>query len=93
MNQTRTTMLYGSRQKPTLYLVVEESNPEWCVELGAVLEAMDTADLREALVRGVVTPSTRVWREGLEGWTPIKYLTDLIAGPRPCSLDRQVASH
>jgi hypothetical protein len=49
----------------------------WCVERGASLEAMSTAALWRALDAGILPPETRVWREGLECWTPASQVREL----------------
>lgn len=47
------------------------NKPSWCVDHGERLEALATCDLWLALARGDVSPSTRVWREGMPCWEPI----------------------
>ncbi len=46
-------------------------HPNWCVDVGARLLSMTTFELWEALERGHVLAWMRVWREGMECWTPI----------------------
>lgn len=50
---------------------------EWCVEVGDLLAAMESSELWDAIDRGEVTADTRVWREGLDGWTPVEELPEL----------------
>jgi hypothetical protein len=45
--------------------------PDWCVDAGCEMLALTTFELWEALERGKVLASMRVWREGLECWTPV----------------------
>ncbi|WP_437315908.1 hypothetical protein [Sorangium sp. So ce385] len=62
-----------------------ESRP-WCVDRGDWLEAMSTVALWRALELGELPHSTRVWREGLECWTPageVKALGWTISQPPP----------
>jgi hypothetical protein len=57
------------------------------VDTGGVLEAMTTFELWEALERGHVLAWMRVWREGMECWTPVGEISEFawaIAGtPAP----------
>ncbi|WP_437778400.1 hypothetical protein [Sorangium sp. So ce1097] len=69
----------GSEEEPA------ESMP-WCVDRGDWLEAMSTVALWRALELGELPHSTRVWREGLECWTPagdVKALGWTISQPPP----------
>ncbi|WP_049949797.1 DUF4339 domain-containing protein [Sorangium cellulosum] len=62
-----------------------ESRP-WCVDRGDWLEAMSTVALWRALELGELPHSTRVWREGLECWTPageVKALGWTVSQPPP----------
>jgi hypothetical protein len=62
-----------------------ESKP-WCIDRGDFLEAMSTVTLWRALELGELPHSTRVWREGLECWTPageVKALGWTISQPPP----------
>ncbi|AUX26524.1 hypothetical protein SOCEGT47_070930 [Sorangium cellulosum] len=62
-----------------------ESKP-WCIDHGDWLEAMSTVALWRALEMGELPPSTRVWREGLECWTPageVKALCWTVSQPPP----------
>jgi hypothetical protein len=72
-------MLDGVPYEPTLYAAEEEApqSAEWCVELGDVIAAMCTSDLTAAIERGDVTQVMRVWRMGLEAWTPVHELPEL----------------
>jgi hypothetical protein len=62
-------------------------SPEWCVDAGRALWTMSTFGLWEALERGRVTASMRVWREGMECWTPVGDLAEftwaLAVTPEP----------
>ncbi|WP_437277562.1 hypothetical protein WME90_40945 [Sorangium sp. So ce375] len=69
----------GAEEAPT------ESKP-WCIDRGDFLEAMSTVTLWRALELGELPHSTRVWREGLECWTPageVKALGWTISQPPP----------
>ncbi|WP_437754646.1 hypothetical protein [Sorangium sp. So ce1389] len=69
----------ASREEPT------ESKP-WCVDHGDRLEAMSTVELWRALELGELPHSTRVWREGIECWTPageVKALGWTLSQPPP----------
>ncbi|WP_437633002.1 hypothetical protein [Sorangium sp. So ce854] len=69
----------GSEEEPA------ESKP-WCVDRGDWLDAMSTVALWRALELGELPHSTRVWREGLECWTPageVKALGWTISQPPP----------
>lgn len=69
----------GAEEVPT------ESKP-WCIDHGGFLEAMSTVALWRALELGELPHSTRVWREGLECWTPageVKALGWTISQPPP----------
>jgi hypothetical protein len=61
--------------------------PDWCVDVGSALLTMTTFELWEALERGQVLSWMRVWREGMECWTPVGEIAELtwaIAGtPAP----------
>jgi hypothetical protein len=68
----------GIPYEPTLYAAEEAPrSAEWCVELGDVIAAMCTSELEEAIARGDVTQVMRVWRMGLEAWTPVEDLPEL----------------
>jgi hypothetical protein len=61
-------------------------DPSWCVDTGSALLTMTTFDLWEALERGEVVAPMRVWREGMECWTPIGDIAEFawaIAGTPP----------
>jgi hypothetical protein len=51
-------------------LAEEPTSRPWCIDHGRWLEAMSTADLWRALELGLLPQDIRVWREGLECWTP-----------------------
>jgi hypothetical protein len=55
----------------------EEQHTDWCVDFGSVLVSMDTFELWAALDRGDVRSEMRVWREGMECWTPIGRVPEL----------------
>jgi hypothetical protein len=50
--------------------------PDWCVDAGAELLTMSTFELWAAIERAEVTPSMRVWREGMECWTALDRLPE-----------------
>jgi hypothetical protein len=68
---------------------------DWCVDAGHEKLAMTTFELWEALERGQVVASMRVWREGLECWTPVGEIPDfswaVASTPEPPT-DTPVAS-
>jgi hypothetical protein len=51
--------------------------PEWCADLGHCLQALTTFDLWMALARGELNRKTRVWRDGMEAWTPVEDIPEL----------------
>jgi GYF domain 2 len=58
-------------------------HPHWCVDVGEALLSMTTFELWEGLERGQVTAWMRVWREGMECWTPVGEIAEFtwaIAG-------------
>jgi hypothetical protein len=55
----------------------QEPRAEWCVDFGDLLAAMESSELCAAIDRGEVTPTMRVWREGLPCWTPVEDLPEL----------------
>jgi hypothetical protein len=50
---------------------------DWCVDRGADLLTMSTFELWAALERGEIAAWMRVWREGMECWTPAGELLEL----------------
>jgi hypothetical protein len=50
---------------------------DWCVDRGDALVTMSTFELWGALERADVAPWMRVWREGMECWTPAGELMEL----------------
>jgi hypothetical protein len=76
-----------------------EERTDWCVDLGSVLASMDTFELWEAIDRGHVRAEMRVWREGMECWTPIGQVSELTLAllsassrtPEPVSFDADSA--
>ena len=67
-----------------------DARPQWCIDTGALLLTMTTFELWEALERGEVLAWMRVWREGMECWTPVGEIADFawalatIPAPTPC---------
>jgi GYF domain 2 len=57
--------------------IVDEPRTEWCVDFGPVLAPMDTFELWAAIDRGDVRSEMRVWREGMECWTPVGKVSEL----------------
>jgi hypothetical protein len=53
------------------------AQPEWCVEVGQALRALTTFELWMAIARGELGAETHVWRDGMEGWTPIANVPEL----------------
>jgi hypothetical protein len=53
------------------------ARPDWCVDLPSSLMTMSTFELWAAIEQGRVTPTVRVWREGLECWTRVDDLPEL----------------
>ncbi len=51
--------------------------PEWCADLGHCLQALSTFDLWMALARGELSRKTRVWRDGMDAWTPVEDIPEL----------------
>jgi hypothetical protein len=49
----------------------------WCVEKGATLAALSTSDLLQAISAGEISAASRVWCEGLEGWTRISDVPEI----------------
>jgi hypothetical protein len=49
----------------------------WCVDSGAHIATMSTFELRLAVASGDVGAAVRVWREGMECWTPVAELPEL----------------
>jgi hypothetical protein len=61
-------------------------HPSWCIDVGTNLLTMTTFELWEALERGQVLTWMRVWREGMECWTPVGEIAEFawaIAGTPP----------
>jgi hypothetical protein len=56
---------------------VHATRPDWAVDLGEVMLSMTTFELWSAIERSEVPPWVRVWREGLECWTPVAELPEL----------------
>jgi hypothetical protein len=62
------------------------AHPDWCVDVGTKLLTLTTFELWEALERGHVLAWMRVWREGMECWTPIGEIAEFtwaLAGTPP----------
>lgn len=68
------------------------THPHWCVDVGTGLLTLTTFELWEALERGQVLAWMRVWREGMECWTPVGEIAEFawaVAGtPAPPSAPR-----
>jgi hypothetical protein len=50
---------------------------EWCVDLGVTLITKTTFDLWAAIEQGEIGGSMKVWREGMECWTPVDRVGEL----------------
>ena len=55
----------------------EAGNPDWCVDLGEELKAMNKFELWLALGTGDVPSDVRVWKLGRERWQPAHEIPDL----------------
>jgi hypothetical protein len=55
----------------------ERQKLAWCVDFGDLMRTMSTFDLWTAIERGEVSSELRVWREGMECWTPIERVPSL----------------
>ncbi|AKT36142.1 uncharacterized protein CMC5_002560 [Chondromyces crocatus] len=74
-----------SSEAPTMPCIASTDDPRnalprsipWCVDRGSGLSAMSTTELWQALESGDLEPETRVWREGLECWTPAHQVREL----------------
>ncbi|MFO0611362.1 MAG: DUF4339 domain-containing protein [Polyangiaceae bacterium] len=55
----------------------EERGPEWCVDLGDEIRAMNKFELWLALGTGDFAPTTLVWRIGRERWQPARDIPEL----------------
>lgn len=53
------------------------NHPEWCVDLGGELKAMNKFELWLALGTGDVAADARVWKLGRECWQPAQEIPDL----------------
>jgi hypothetical protein len=67
----------AAETSPVSDATLDPARPEWCVDTGADLRPMSTFDLWSAIERADVAPWMRVWREGLECWTPVQDLPEL----------------
>ncbi len=65
---------------------------DWCVDVGPELLTMTTFELWESLERGQVLAWMRVWRDGMECWTPVGEIAEFAwatavtpapSGPEP----------
>jgi hypothetical protein len=54
----------------------------WCVDLGCEMRAMSTFEVWTALASGTFGPEVRVWKEGMECWSPVETIPELV-----CALD------
>jgi hypothetical protein len=72
------------------------ARPDWCVDEGDRLLTMSTFELWAALEHADVLPWMRVWREGMECWTPVGELPEfawaIATTPRPASAPRPASS-
>lgn len=59
------------------FTALNAGRPDWCVDLGESLATMTTFELWSAIERSDVAPWMRVWREGMECWTPVQELAEL----------------
>ena len=50
---------------------------DWCVDMGELLLTMSNFELWTAIERSAVAPWMRVWREGMECWTPVQEVPEL----------------
>jgi hypothetical protein len=55
----------------------EREERPWCVEKGGTLAALSTGDLLQAISTGEIGAASRVWCEGLEGWTRISDVPEI----------------
>jgi hypothetical protein len=58
---------------------------EWCVDHGVRIDTMSTFELWIAIASREVRADVRVWREGMECWTPVAELPELacaVTDPR-----------
>lgn len=55
----------------------DSRGPEWCVDLGDEIRAMNKFELWLALGTGDYAPSTLVWRIGRERWQPAQDIPEL----------------
>jgi hypothetical protein len=51
----------------------------WCVDRGATLTAMSTDELLRAISIGEISAASRVWCEGLDGWTRISDVPEIAS--------------
>lgn len=56
---------------------------EWCVDLGASMITKTTFELWTAIEQGEVRGHMLVWREGMECWTAVEHVGELV-----CALER-----
>ena len=67
--------------------VSHTSRNAWCVDRGSAIDTMSTFELWIAIASGLVPLTSRVWREGMECWTPIAQVPELscaeVAAPDP----------
>lgn len=71
----------GSSRSEAITRVCEESSPppasfqtatrDWCIDADSAILTLSTFELWEALEGGQVQAWMRVWREGMECWTPV----------------------
>ena len=61
-------------------------NDEWYYLSGSEsVGPIAVSDLRAAISQGTITPETLVWKEGLEGWAPVRSMPDIsrVTTPPP----------
>jgi hypothetical protein len=78
----------SSRKEQATATAGDDPRTEWCVDFGTALATMDTFELWAAIDRGDVVASMRVWREGMECWTPIGQVLDLALALQTPSTSR-----
>ncbi len=67
----------------------------WAVDLGGAIRTLSTHSLWVAIANGTVSRRARVWREGMECWSPIEDVPDLacalVDSPDPSLVDESHA--
>jgi hypothetical protein len=70
----------------------DSRGPEWCVDLGDEMRAMNKFELWLALGTGDFAPTTLVWRVGRERWQPARDIPDLACALKVHAQSLQIAS-